>query len=136
MPQIPKTGAKRYVVIGAMIVLGLAFIAAGASKLLGPEAAQANFENWGYPGWFALVIGAVELMAGLAVLWYRLTPYAAAVLVGDMIGATITHMVAAEWAMIGVTLVLGALAGFVAWMTRPDYVDEHLHMPHFGHAGH
>ncbi len=45
------------------------------------------FEGWGYPGWFALVIGAGELGLAIVLLAPRFASYAATGLVGIMLGA-------------------------------------------------
>jgi putative oxidoreductase len=106
----------------ATAVVAFVFISAGAFKFLDPETTRANFEGWGYPGWFGFVIGAVELLSGGLILWPRLASYAGTVLVADMTGATITHALNSEWMMMPVTMVLGLLALSVAWARRAERV--------------
>ena len=66
---------------------------AGWSKFGNAEGWTGMFENWGYPPWFAFVIGASE-MAGAAVLLVpRLATYAAGFLAVIMLGALGTDIV-------------------------------------------
>ena len=48
------------------------------------------FEGWGYPGWFAFVIGGAELACALLLLAPRLASYAGSTLVVIMLGALST----------------------------------------------
>lgn len=48
------------------------------------------FAHWGYPAWFRIVTGAVEVGAGVALLVPWVTTYAAAVLVVVMAGAALS----------------------------------------------
>jgi putative oxidoreductase len=49
-------------------VLGVAAIAAGGTKLLGADMHVENFDRFGYPQSFRVVIGAVETLAGAGLL--------------------------------------------------------------------
>jgi uncharacterized membrane protein YphA (DoxX/SURF4 family) len=96
------------------ILLGVVFVLIGYGKLGDPSWAR-NFARWGYPDGFYLVIGALEALGGLALLWPRLTTYAAALLGIIMLGASVTHLIHGETARIAPPLmyfVLLALIGF------------------------
>jgi putative oxidoreductase len=78
------------------VVLGLAFLAAGGSKLAGVKQQVDSFNRYGYPQWFRLVTGAAEiaggvgLFVGIGVTW--LAALAGLWLVGVMAGALVTHL--------------------------------------------
>ncbi len=103
-------------------LLALAFLGAGGGKFMDPDTHRENFENWGYPANFAFVIAAIEVLAALTLLHPRTATYGATVLVVDMIGAAITHAIAGEWPMIVVNVILGTLAGIVAWLRCPPWL--------------
>ena len=49
-------------------VLGVVFVAVGASKLAGQASVAANFERWGFAPPVLVATGAVELLAGVMLL--------------------------------------------------------------------
>jgi putative oxidoreductase len=71
---------------------GLAFFAAGLSKLVGHGAAAEQFARWQLPlpGLFALLVGAIELVCGLLLAAGALTRPVALVLGTIMVGAVVT----------------------------------------------
>ncbi len=82
-----------------LVVLELAGMGlAGVSKFQG-DGWMGMFEGWGYPAWFALVIGGTELGGAVLLLVPRLASYSAAVLIGVMLGAI--------WTVIGQTTQTG-----------------------------
>jgi putative oxidoreductase len=94
------------------IVLALAFVFAGVTKLAGPSELRwaARFTQWGYPEGASTVVGVLEILGGLGVLipgWRR---PAALLLVAVMIGAAGTHLLHAELPRLVPPLVLGGLA--------------------------
>ena len=79
--------------ISSWIILGLValgFILAALGKLTG--AATPLFANWGYPAWFATVIGLVELAGAIGLMIPKMTRYAVIGLTLLMIGAGYTHI--------------------------------------------
>ena len=77
-------------------LLGAMFVMAGGMKVLNPSGAAKMFEGYGYPGWFGVVTGVIELVSGGLLFVPRFTAYAAAALVVVMAGATATHLKAGE----------------------------------------
>ena len=71
--------------IGAL-TMGLA----GVSKFVQQAAWQDRFESWGYAAWFALFIGAVEVLGALLLLVPRVALWAASGLLCIMVGAIYT----------------------------------------------
>ena len=99
----------------AMIIfLAVIFVMGGVGKLAQMEVWQERFVNqWNLPAWLAPIPGVAEILGGLMLLIPRLTTLGAAVIVMVMLGATGTHIMAAEWPRIGVTLVFGTMAGII-----------------------
>ena len=73
------------------ILLGALFVLIGLGKF-GAPGWETNFQRWGYPAGSHLVVGVIEMGAGLALMIPRLTSWAAAVLVVVMLGAVATHV--------------------------------------------
>jgi uncharacterized membrane protein YphA (DoxX/SURF4 family) len=106
------------------VLLALVFIGAGLSKVATPlpELAKSLPYTADLPGALVRFIGAAEVTGALGLLLpslFRilpiLTPLAALGLTTIMVLATLFHISRSEWSPIGVTLALGALAGFGAW---------------------
>lgn len=107
----------------ATAVLALIFLASGGAKLLQLEFETAAFARWGYPTWFMLSSGALEvagalgLLAGLlrgpnASALHRLAAAGLALL---MLGAIATHLRFAEWPMAAVASAICAGCACLAW---------------------
>ena len=97
------------------IVLAVAFVLAGTSKMAGPSAMRwaERFAHWGYPAGAQYVIGVLEILGGLGVLIPRMRRAASAILMAVMIGALCTHAVHGELPRLIPPLVLGGLAGLL-----------------------
>ncbi|HZT77142.1 MAG TPA: DoxX family protein [Vicinamibacterales bacterium] len=105
-------------------VLALLFVFAGGMKLALPAEALAG--PVALPGWFMRFIGVAELLGGLGLvlpgafrIHTELTPIAAAGLVIIMTGAVVVSVVGMGVAAAVVPLVVGALAGVVAYARLP-----------------
>ncbi len=107
------------------IVLALAFGMGGFMKLTFPLEELATGMDWvsRVPSWAPRVAGASELLGALGLVLPAavrirplLTPLAASGLVVVMILAAVwVHAPASEWAEVGLNVVLGGAAGFVAY---------------------
>lgn len=109
------------------VLLAAMFLMAGGTKLTAPIDTLQTQMAWVAGGLggavryigFAEVLGAIGLLAPAALrILPWLTPLAAAGLAALLAGATGTHIVRGEFAMVPVTLVLAGLAAFVAWGRR------------------
>lgn len=109
-----------YALHGISLLVTLAFLMAGGTKLMGAEMHVANFARWGYPGWFMYLTGAIEVLGAILILLPKTRFYGAALLTATMIGAIATHLVSGEAAMITAPLVLLLLSALVAWLTKPN----------------
>jgi putative oxidoreductase len=98
-------------------LLALAFVGAGGAKLYGVPMMVQEFEHIGLGQGFRYLTGALELLGALLILTPSLAAFGALLLIGIMIGATITHLF-----VIGGTavpaLVLLALSAIVAYAKR------------------
>jgi hypothetical protein len=67
----------------------------------------------------AAATAVAEIVGGIFVLIPRLAVYGGSLIAIVMLGATGTHIVAAEYSQIVVTVTFGAMAAFVAWYRCP-----------------
>jgi len=99
-------------------LMALVMVGPGVQKFTSPVW-QRMFRVWGYPDHFYLVIGAIEVVAGLGLLVPRLATPAALVLMCVMLGAAITR------GLNGVNpvgeLVFFTLLGVIAYARRPSF---------------
>src|SRR5436309_4406074 len=108
------------------VLLALLFLFAGCMKLLTPIEVMAAQMTVPLPGWFLQFIGVAEcagalglILPGLLRIKPGLTPLAACGLVIIMVGATVITLVAGEIVPALISLVVGALAAFVAYGRWP-----------------
>lgn len=108
-------------------LLGFAELAAGGSKIVGRDSQIEIFEHLGYPQWFRLVTGSLEVVAGLALLIsFFVTPVMAlaggvisfSVLVGALtshvrVGDEPSQMVPAVFLLVLATVVIWNHSGVV-----------------------
>jgi len=106
----------------AQVVLAIVFLFAGGTKFAMPIEQMLSQMPVALPGWFLHFIGVCEVLGalGLVLPWLlnirpKLTPLAAAGLVIIMIGATTITLIGGAVAMALIPLVVGLLAGFVAY---------------------
>lgn len=96
MQQQREGGQRRALIIlvwAASVVVALGIGLAGIAKFVGPGHWQELFRSWGYPQWFSLVVGALEIAGGIALLIPRLALYGALVLGAVMLGAMGTLLI-------------------------------------------
>lgn len=109
----------------------LAFIGVGLSKLVTAAPDLAAMAQ-GVPVVLLRVAGAAEVLGALGLVLPAafkilpiLTPIAASGLVLTMIGATTTNIIIGEYGLLSTNVVLGLLAGFVAWARFGRYAIQH-----------
>jgi putative oxidoreductase len=98
------------------VILALAFIGAGITKLLGAEMQIKNLESWGYPLWFRFPIGLIEiaLAIGLVIPGFRkITVYG---IFTWTIVAVITHLQAGQAKMIGTPIFFSVFAAAILFL--------------------
>ena len=99
------------------VVLALAFLMAGGSKLAGVPEMVTLFGQIGVGQWFRYVTGAVELTAGIALLIPSAAIFGALLLIPTMIGAIIVNLLVVPASPVA-PVVLLLLAAAVAWARR------------------
>lgn len=100
-----------------VVVLAGLFTLAALGKLTG--AATEMFTGWGYPAWFALLIGCAELAGAIGLLIPKTTRYAIYGLTAVMLGAAYTHLSHGEGVEVLRPLIfLGGL--WAIWLLRRD----------------
>jgi hypothetical protein len=77
-----------------------------------------HFAHWGYPDWFRLVVGAIELVFGAALLVPRFAFIGASALAIDMAGAVYTELFRGEGPRALFPLVLFVLLAWIAYVRR------------------
>jgi uncharacterized membrane protein YphA (DoxX/SURF4 family) len=100
------------------ILLALAFFPSGLVKLVGVQMAVDNFIRWGYPSWFRILTGLIEVGAAGLVLVPRTRLYGALLIVPTMVGAVFTHATHGEARMIVLPLTLLVMATALAILSR------------------
>jgi uncharacterized membrane protein YphA (DoxX/SURF4 family) len=94
------------------------FVLSGSMKFVNPDMAE-HFAQWGYPDWFRVLIGVIEVGGGLGLLVPRAAWYAAGALGIVMIGAVVTHLGHGEIPQVVVPLALLGLLVMVGYARRP-----------------
>jgi uncharacterized membrane protein YphA (DoxX/SURF4 family) len=106
-------------IIVVQVVLGLLFVAIGIMTVAGRKMFVDNFRRFGYPQWFRVVTGWLEVLGGLGLLvgiWVPwLAELASAGLALVMLGAVLTQVRTRDpLQKIALAAVLGVLAIVVA----------------------
>lgn len=113
------------------ILLAAMFLMSGSGKLMNGENTggltwDEQFVAWGYPAWFRFVVGSAEVLGAVLLLVPLARFYGAAGLTALMTGAVVTHIANGEGPYAAIPLVLGLIAGLIAWATRPAWVVDLL----------
>ncbi len=89
---------RKLVVVGRFLatwiptaMLTYVFVAQGLAKFSDSSGWAVAFRHWGYPDWFRMTVGAIELAGGVLVLWRRSAPIGALLILCVMLGAMGTH---------------------------------------------
>ena len=78
-----------------------------------------DFQRWGYPGWFRMVVGAAELISLALLLVPRLAGYGAAIFAVVMLGAIFTHATHNESSRLPFNFLLLALSLIIVFTRQP-----------------
>ena len=105
------------------LLMGLLFLFSGSTKLAGMQMHVEHFAHWGYPQWFRLVVGAVEVAGGAALLVPRFAFIAACALAINMTGEVYTELFRGEAPRALFPLVLLILLSLVAYARRAGVIQ-------------
>ena len=75
------------------ILLILVFVPQGLAKFSDTSGWATAFRQWGYPDWFRMLIGVIELSAALLLLLGRTAAFGAIIIIVVMLGAWATHLI-------------------------------------------
>jgi uncharacterized membrane protein YphA (DoxX/SURF4 family) len=75
------------------LLLVLIFVPQGWSKFFDDSGWAVAFRHWGYPDWFRVTIGVVELAAVALLLAGRTAAFGALLLIAVMLGGMVTHLI-------------------------------------------
>jgi putative oxidoreductase len=75
------------------VLLVVIFTPQGLAKFDDASGWSAAFRAWGYPVWFRMLIGVIEVLAVACLLWGRTAIYGAAMIVAVMLGGMATHII-------------------------------------------
>jgi uncharacterized membrane protein YphA (DoxX/SURF4 family) len=96
--------------------------------LFGYPSYAEKFVNWGYPAWFAMVIGGAEILAAVLLVTWRRRFLGAVLLVFILIGAIATHIInkdtLGDSVAAPIHLVIGLLVALACWPA--DWRDPFL----------
>ena len=77
-------------VLAAMLIM--VFVRAGLDKFDASSGWARAFRFWQYPVWFRVLIGMLEIVAALLLVWPRTAAYGAALIIVVMLGGMGTHV--------------------------------------------
>ena len=114
-------------IIIAQVVLGLLFVLIGSMTVAGMKMFVENFRRFGYPQWFRIVTGSLEVLGGIGLLIGIWLPWLAALasagLALVMLGAVLTHLRTRDpLNKIALPIVLEVLAIVVAVSYWPTFL--------------
>lgn len=102
------------------ILLAVLMVGPGTQKFTS-DTWERMFRRWGYPDGFYLVIGAIEVIAGMGLLVPRFASHSAIVLVIVMLGAAATQILRGGRNGVG-ELVFALLLALLACIRWPDRI--------------
>ncbi|MGD8192851.1 DoxX family protein [Brevibacillus ginsengisoli] len=107
-----------------LALIALIFIQAAVLKLMGVQAMVEVFNKLGYPAWFRITIGILEIAGAIALLIRSSSRYGAMLLALIMIGATISSLAKGAAGDVIVPVIMLLLLVWIAVVRRP--VNRHI----------
>lgn len=116
--------AKEVVLWIITLFLALICLRSGLLKVTGNVFWVQDFQRWGYPDWFRIVVGIAELISMALLLVPRFASYGASVFALVMLGAIFTHATHNESSRLPFNLLLLALSLIIAFTRRPTFLKK------------
>jgi len=114
------------------VLLAMIFVPQGVAKFSDTSGWARAFSHWGYPKWFRITIGVIEL-GGVALLcWPRVARWGAVALLVVMGGAWVTHLAFDHGRNMTSEVVPITLATLVFWLRGKH---QSSHQPPYKRAG-
>lgn len=120
--------SMQIMIIVVQVVLGLLFMLIGSATVAGTKMLVENFRRFGYPQWFRVVTGSLEVLGGMGLLIGIWLPWLAE-LASDgltlvMLGAVLTQLRTRDpWRKIALAIVLGVLTSLVVVGYWPAFLS-------------
>ncbi len=114
--------AKEIILWIIALFLALVCFRSGIMKMPGIPGEEfwiRDFNRWGYPAWFKIIVGLTELVAALLFLAPRVAGYGGAIFAAVMLGATFTHATHNEFGRLPFTIFLFALSLVIILVRQP-----------------
>jgi putative oxidoreductase len=111
--------AKEVAIWIVTLLVALVCLRSGPMKMPGMSGVEfwiRDFARWGYPDWFRVVVGIMELVAFLLLLIPRSAGYGALIFATVMLGAIVTHATHGEFGRLPFNFILLALAVIVVFV--------------------
>jgi len=112
-----------------VILLAFVFIPAGWAKFSATSGWGIAFRHWGYPDWFRITIGVLELSAVALLLSVRGAAYGAMLVIAVMLGGTATHIVLDHGRHVTSEVIPIALAIIVLVTRRAQIAELRARLP-------
>ncbi len=119
--------AKEVIIWTVTLFLALVCLRSGLMKMPGVPGVEfwtRDFHRWGYPDWFRLVVGIVELVSFALLLVPRVAGYGAGVFAVIMLGAIFTHATHNESARLPFNFLLLALSLIIVFARQPTFLKK------------
>ena len=119
--------AKEVVLWVIALFLALVSLRSGLMKMPNIAGGQfwiRDFQRWGYPGWFRLVVGVAELISFALLLVPRVAGYGAAVFAVVMLGAILTHATHNESSRLPFNFLLLTLSLVIVFARQPNFLKR------------
>ncbi len=96
------------------------FIVGSITNLISPDNITEQYARWGYPSWFHLITGSLELITALFLLSSRFRFWGAALGCTVMLAATATVVWHQEYAHAGAPILVFVLTAVLGYFNRPS----------------
>ena len=106
------------------LFLALICLRSGWLKVTGNVFWIRDFQRWGYPDWFRIVVGISELTSMALLLVPRFASYGASLFAAVMVGALFTHYRHNETSRLPFNLLLLAFSLIIVFARRPSFVRK------------
>lgn len=106
------------------LFLALICLRSGLLKLTGNVFWVRDFQRWGYPDWFRVVVGVAELASLVLLLVPRLASYGASLFAAVMLGAIFTHYTNNETTRLPFNLLLLTLSLVIIFARRRFFLKQ------------
>jgi putative oxidoreductase len=108
---------NKYLILAIKILVSVAFLGAGLSKLAGVEMMVTTYEEIGFGQWFRYLTGVIEV-GSVILLWLGSKQvFGAVLLVCTMLGAVLTHYFILGPSAVP-AIVLGLLSAYILYYYR------------------